>query len=288
MLEPAAGVHFPTGQTQIETLPPTWRNDMVPVRLGFAKATQNNTPVVVPAVQLDPVVAQLSTGVAVMFTSSTQETQGSSSSRVMRVVLSPKNFLPAYDNYRQCANSLIHYGFKDVALSFVLYGEKPDGLTSANKAILKNTIRYVKADAGVLGIFVDGHSDEQATPEEAEAQSKQMAEAVAAYMVEQGLAADKFTTRWHSDKFPLADNKLPAGKMKNRRVTVRLENAASRAEAEKKLAAKKIEEAKEAARVEEEEKKKAAAAEKASSSHAKMTPEQINKMVEGLDLIKGK
>jgi hypothetical protein len=76
--------------------------------------------------------------------------------------------------------------------------------------------------------------------------------------------------------------------MKNRRVTVRLENAASRAEAEKKLAAKKIEEAKEAARVEEEEKKKAAAAEKASSSHAKMTPEQINKMVEGLDLIKGK
>lgn len=307
VVEAQNGVAFPVGLSGVETLPPVWRNDLLPQGLGSFKSVAGPQPIVLSAPLAAAVTAQLGKGIKVMFTSQPMVSSSSSSGiQVMRVVLEAKNFVPAYKTYQQCLDGLIPYNFAQVARTLINYAEKPTGLTPANKSDLNRVARYVKADPKVLGIFVDGHSDNAGAPEANEAVSKQESEWVSAFLVEQGVPGDKITTRWHADKFPIADNKLPAGRAQNRRVTVRLENEATRKEVEQKAAAQeaiKQAEAKQAEAKQAEVKAQPAEAVKPAAKNAnvsdiiepkhppngsKLTPEQINHLVEGLDRVNGK
>ncbi len=292
-LESQGKVVFPAGVAGAETLPPQWRNDLVPVPLGAFGVVAGNQPISLKTVQIAPLVAQLTAGMNVMYSSQPVATASSTSS-VMRVVVNAKNFSAGYKSYQQCVAEIIPYSFAQVERTFVNYAEKPEGLTASNKADLTKVARYVKADPKVVGVFVDGHSDNSGTPEVNEAMSKQAAEWVSAYLVEQGVAADKITTRWHGDKFVIANNKIAAGRAQNRRVTVRLEDEAAHKEfmkkeegkrkADEKAAAEKaIADAKSADGKSEE-----SGTSSSSSSKAKMTPEEISRMVEGYDLTKPK
>lgn len=334
VLESSGKVAFPPGLTGVETLPPVWRNDLVPQGLGVVVANNGNQPLSLDPSHLAPVINQLNLGVKVMFTSQPSGNASSSAGvKVMRVVLEAKNFAPAYKSYQQCLADMIPYSLDQVARTSINYAEKPEGLTQAHKASLLRVARYLKADPKVVAVFVDGHADNTA-PDASMAVSQKQAEAVAAYLDEQGVPTHKITTRWHGDKFPLADNKTPVGRAQNRRVTVRLEDEATRAQNEKKAQQKADEKAREEERVKQEpaarqtveaEKKEPADTTVARSASAassttttesrvspstsanvspstsgatgdridtagarKLTPEQLNRMVEGLDVITSK
>lgn len=338
-LTPQGSVVFPRGATSIDTLPPAWRSEQMPVHLGTTTAVAGERPIKLGAADFAPLLAQLAKEAKVMFTSSASEAAGNENSLpaagVMRVVLDPKNFAKAYKAYQQCMGVLIPYTFSQVSHISFNYGEKAEGLNSAHKSELNKVATYVKADPEVLGVLVDAHSDNKGSPEENELISKQESEWVSAYLVLQGVASDKITARWHGDKFPVANNKTDAGRSQNRRVTVRLENETTRREAQEKavmrlavqerealkaaaeeqqkqiLAAQEAEKQRLAAEQEEqlkEEQKKLAAERPRSrsrssakaehistkmapkessvkSSNAKVTPEDISKMVDGLELI---
>lgn len=292
-MESHGKVVFPAGTATIETMPPVWRNDAVPVALGSVTAVAGNQPISLTSAQVAPLVAQLSNGVNIMYSSQAIVTTSSSPS-IIRLVVNAKNFATGYKTYQQCIANIIPYNFSQVARSFINYAEKSDGLTASNKADLSKVARYVKADAKVVGIFVDGHSDNSHLADASETISKQAAEWVTAYLVEQGVAADKITTRWHGDKFSIANNNTAAGRAQNRRVTVRLEDEAARKESAKKEEEnRKADEKTAADKTQPDEKKAQAETKKAdagasgnSSSVGKMTPEEISKMVEGIDLKK--
>lgn len=287
-VESQAKVVFPPGATAIETMPPVWRSDIVPVSLGVITAVEGNQPISLTNAQIALLVAQLSGGVNVMY-SSQIVVNTSSSSSIVRVVLNAKNFTAGYKSYQQCLANIIPYSFAQVARTFINYAEKSDGLTASNKADLNKIARYINADANVVGVFVDGHSDNSHVADAIEAQSKQAAEWVAAYLVEQGVTANKITTRWHSDKFLIASNATAAGRAQNRRVTVRLEDEASHKEFMKKEEEKrKVDEKAVADAAQAEAKKTEAGASGSSSSSGKMTAEEISRMVEGFDLKKAK
>lgn len=293
-LESQGKVAFPVGVAGAETLPPQWRNDLVPVPLGAFSVVAGNQPINLNPAQLAPLVAQLTAGMSVMYSS--QPIVGAASgSSIMRVVVNAKNFAAGYKIYQQCVANIIPYSFAQVARTSINYAEKAEGLTAAHKAELARVARYIKADPNVVGVFVDGHSDNSGTAEANEALSKQEAEWVAAYLVEQGVAADKITTRWHGDNFVIANNKIAAGRAQNRRVTVRLEDEAAHKEFMKKEDEKRKEDEKSAAEKLAADNKKTEANSAASgsssgssSSRAKMTPEEISRMVEGFDLNKPK
>jgi outer membrane protein OmpA-like peptidoglycan-associated protein len=328
VLESSGKVSFPAGLTGVETLPPVWRNDLQPQGLGVVVANNSNQPLNLDASHLSPVIAQLNAGIKVMFSSQPISSPNSSAGiKVMRVVLDAKNFAPAYKNYQQCLADMIPYSLEQVARTTINYAEKPEGLTQTHKASLLRVARYLKADPKVVAVYVDGHADNR-DPEAGLAVSQQQAEAVTAYLDEQGVPADKITTRWHGDKFPLADNKTPTGRAQNRRVTVRLEDQATRAQNEKKAQQKAEAKAREEAQAKQESADKPdnkpvaetagnqkASAEKTAaavsstrvstssarepsstdtggridtSGGRKLTPEQLNRMVEGLDVISNK
>lgn len=332
VLESNGKVTFPAGLTGVETLPPVWRNDLAPQGLGVVVANNSTQPISLDPSHLSPVIGQLNTGVKVMFTS--QPTGNASSSaglKVVRVVLEAKNFAAAYKGYQQCLADMIPYSLDQVARTSINYAEKPEGLTQTHKASLQRVARYLKADPKVVAVFVDGHADNTA-PDASMAVSQQQAEAVTTYLGEQGVPGDKITTRWHGDKFPLADNKTPVGRAQNRRVTVRLEDQATRTQNEKKAQQKADEKVKAEEKAKEEERikqeqatKQADAGKKAveetasaqktsetknlartsesgtnppvstntsgridSTAGRKLTPEQLNRLVEGLDAVTNK
>lgn len=336
-LTPQGSVVFPRGATSIDTLPPAWRSEQMPIHLGSTTAVAGERPIKLGAADFAPLLAQLTGDVKVMFTSSAAEAAAQENSSrgagVVRVVLDPKNFAKAYKAYQQCMGVLIPYTFSQVSHISFNYSEKAEGLNAAHKSELNKVATYVKADPEVLGVLVDAHSDNKGSPEENELVSKQESEWVSAYLVLQGVASEKITARWHGDKFPVANNQTDAGRSQNRRVTVRLENETTRREMEEKtvarLAAQEREAVKAAAEeqkrqllaAQEEEKKKLAAEEEerlkeeqkklaaerprsrpaakpqhistkmapressVKSSNAKVTPEDISKMVDGLELI---
>lgn len=335
-LSTLGAVVFPPGATSIDTLPPAWRSEQAPVHLGTATAVAGERPVKLGAADFAPLLSQLSGDTKVMFTSSAAEhgagrDTSSQASGMLRVVLDPKNFAKAYKAYQQCMGVLIPYTFSQVSHISFNYAAKAEGLNAAHKTELNKVARYVNADPEVLGVLVDAHSDNSGTAEENELISKQESEWVSAYLVLQGVESDKIKSRWHGDKFPVANNKTDAGRSQNRRVTVRLENETTRRESEEKaatrlavqereaikaaaeeqkklaIAAKEEEQRQLAAAAEEEEKKLAAERPKSrsrssakpqhistkmapressvKSSNAKVTPEDISKMVDGLELI---
>lgn len=75
-----------------------------------------------------------------------------------------------------------------------------------------------------MTITIVGHTDAQGTPSINDRLSLDRAEAVKAVFVEQGIAADRLTTRGAGASEPIATNDTDAGRAQNRRIQFFLEN----------------------------------------------------------------
>ncbi len=69
-------------------------------------------------------------------------------------------------------------------------------------------------------LTVTGHTDDRGDAQDNLRLSAARAEAVKAYLVEHGVAADRIVTRGEGAANPIADNKTAAGRAKNRRVEI--------------------------------------------------------------------
>lgn len=280
-LKPSGSVAF-KDFVRIESVPPMWRTDLAASPLGQLQVN-GKQPVRVTAAQMKSISATLAQGTSVVFSSA----QANSSGVNLRVALEARNFNPAFGRYQTCVGALIPHTFDQIARMLVNYAPDASELSAATKAQLDKIVRYSKADPNVLGILVDAHSDKLPTSEEGDAASQRQAELVTAYLVDKGLRADMITTRWHGDKFPIANNYTKTGQAKNRRVTVRMESETTRKHMEKKIAAIIAAEEKAA--------EQKAAAEKAAEEVASQVPaalpaslQQLEQMVEQQDLTSGR
>ena len=99
--------------------------------------------------------------------------------------------------------------------------------------VLKATIKkpsFKVLDAAValmqefpeIRVEVSGHTDNSGTEEANKKLSQERADAVKAYMVGKGVAEGRIVAVGHGSEKPIADNKKPAGKAKNRRIEFNL------------------------------------------------------------------
>jgi sodium-type flagellar protein MotY len=269
-------IKLPKADVSVQAVAPAWRSAVAPVALGHVKVVAGNTPLRLKKAEFTSYIHYMDQGMQIWFTS----TQESHTGVPLRIGLEAHRFSAVYKNYMQCIDNLIPYNFKQISRTVIQYEHHLPILTPAVKTQLDKIVRYEKVDTSVLGLIVDGHSDKMLKPEQSETNSKTQAEIIAAYLVEKGIPKDKIITRWHSDKFPIASNGKLAGRAQNRRVTVRLENAETRRDMEKKLAALKTAQ-------------EQAAAEKAAQEAAAAEPpppaiRELIDLVEGQDLESGK
>ena len=71
-------------------------------------------------------------------------------------------------------------------------------------------------------IEISGHTDDRGDAEKNKKLSLERAEAVKKYLVDKGLAAERFNAVGYGPDKPIADNKTPKGQAKNRRIEFRL------------------------------------------------------------------
>lgn len=78
------------------------------------------------------------------------------------------------------------------------------------------------ASLGNKHVEVIGHTDNQGNPNNNLILSRARAEAVKAYLVQKGIAAERITTNGLGDAQPVADNETPEGRTRNRRIEFRI------------------------------------------------------------------
>lgn len=91
---------------------------------------------------------------------------------------------------------------------------KPAGKTSLDELVSKI------AGTNLEVIIATGHTDSIGTDAYNQKLSIRRAEAVKAYLISKGIAADRVYVEGKGEKQPVADNKTSAGRAKNRRVEV--------------------------------------------------------------------
>jgi len=80
----------------------------------------------------------------------------------------------------------------------------------------------LKNDPG-LKLAVDGYTDNTGKPEKNQVLSENRAAAVKKYLVGKGIGEDRILSAGHGPADPVADNKTPAGRARNRRVVLKLD-----------------------------------------------------------------
>jgi len=104
-----------------------------------------------------------------------------------------------------------------ITMADVLFDTGKYELRQPTREALARLSGIVLAHPG-LRLEVEGHTDSTGSDELNQALSEKRADAVRAYLVLQGLAADSITAKGFGKTSPIADNSTAAGRQKNRRV----------------------------------------------------------------------
>jgi len=95
-------------------------------------------------------------------------------------------------------------------------------LTAESKAILDQVAASLNARSDVKSIQVIGHTDSSGAAAYNQVLSEKRAKAVAAYLVSQGVDAERISSKGMGETQPIADNGTSEGRAKNRRVEIKV------------------------------------------------------------------
>ncbi len=207
------------GEARISVEPPAWKPHSERVGLGKVPVRAGVKPIVLDSDLAARILEELRRGNSPTFT----RTAWYKGAEEVRVAVSAVNFQSVYRDYMACMAQLLPVNFEQISRSVLLYSSEKWRLSAANRERLDLIVRYLKADPTVAQIYVDGHSDSYGRRIFNRKLSKQRAYVVTAYLLDMGVSEEMITTRYHGERFPVADNRKKAGRDRNRRVTVRLE-----------------------------------------------------------------
>jgi OOP family OmpA-OmpF porin len=101
----------------------------------------------------------------------------------------------------------------------VLFDFNSSTLTPAANQVLADISKRL-TDSAIIGVLVKGHTDSVGSEAFNQQLSQRRADSVAAFLVSQGVAADKIHTEGHGEGQPVADNATDEGRAQNRRVEI--------------------------------------------------------------------
>ena len=76
-----------------------------------------------------------------------------------------------------------------------------------------------------MDVEIDGHTDSSGSEDKNLLLSKARAQSIATYLKRHGVDARRLNVRGHGERFPVADNRTPAGRKENRRIEIHLYQA---------------------------------------------------------------
>ncbi|MDN3640990.1 OmpA family protein [Simiduia curdlanivorans] len=208
-----------TGKARLTARAPVWRPRMKNIELGLVPVTQGLLPVSLNDQLSNRALTELQGGRELVFTRYPWYGAVESS----QVALSPIKFQPAYQQFLKCLAGLLPVNYDQIAKTSVYFPSSGDDFPLSEKRKLSNIAIYTLADPKVTHLYIDGHTDSKGIRDENLELSKRRAEAVAEFLKREGIPENKFTVRWHGERYPVVSNQSRTGRAQNRRVTVRVD-----------------------------------------------------------------
>lgn len=194
-----------------------WRPGHRVENAGYVSVADNDRPLSVERKRARLMIDGLLNGMMPTFTRKAWFSDES-----VRLSLNSVGFAEAYKDYLSCIASLLPVNFRQIEKSRVHFESDKSILLPSDKARLDLIVLYVRADASVTAIYVDGHTDSTGRRIYNRRLSKMRAEEVTRYLESKGVNADIIQTRYHGERYPVAGNRVAKDKAQNRRSTVRL------------------------------------------------------------------
>jgi outer membrane protein OmpA-like peptidoglycan-associated protein len=208
-----------TGKASISITPAPWHPSKKSEHLGFADLVDGRPNLQLDSERSNQFLHALLEGKQPVVTRRTYYDD----SKFVKIHLSAIHFEDFYSNYLKCVDQLLPMNFSQVARNKIYFGGGKKGLSPGDEILLDRVIFYMNNDPRVFALYIDGHSDNRGRRYDNRQLSKRRAESVERYLIERGINSDMVTLRFHGQRYPIASNNTSAGRAKNRRVTVRLE-----------------------------------------------------------------
>ncbi len=146
--------------------------------------------------------------------------------RAMEVRVLPVSFAKAYSDYQACAGKMLPMNFDQIRQTQVGFPGGGIDLDASARARLDVILDYLKADASVNHIELNGHSDNSGNRLTNRDTSRRRALAVAEYLKAHGVPEEQISVRFHGERYPLVKNNSAANRARNRRVNIELDRVA--------------------------------------------------------------
>lgn len=113
--------------------------------------------------------------------------------------------------------------FADLDFSHITFEKNSTSLTDKSKEVLDEVAVSLLEHPGV-SILVEGHTDTSGNPEINMQISQQRAKSVVSYLKDAGVDTQRMRALGFGDKFPVAPNDTQEGRIKNRRIEIKIKN----------------------------------------------------------------
>lgn len=206
------------GVAQLASLAPAWKHDTPLLVLGEVPVAASAEPIRFDRPLARRLLVELEKG---MFPTFTYRDWADGRDEVT-VAISAVNVKAALGEFLGCLDGLLSYDFKAVQKTRVHFAVGSAALDSEARRVLDRVAEYLLADPLVSGVLIEGHTDNVGFRRYNERLGRQRSEAVRDYLVQKGIAREKFTLRSLGEAKPLASNRTESGRALNRRVIVLL------------------------------------------------------------------
>ncbi len=216
--------HFKSGKALIKSKTPVWINPAKKDELGLVPVKQGRRPMVLETKKTEQMLVELYNGREIEIVRKAWYAESTNPS--VKAIVSNIGFYDEYEKYLGCLGSLLPANFEQLERTSLYF--HPTGstdLTASSIEKLDHVLALIEHDKAIQKFYIDGHASSPGDRAANLELSKSRAEVAAAYLINNGVANDKITVRWHGERYPIASNNTLAGRAKNRRVTLRLEKA---------------------------------------------------------------
>ena len=206
------------GQAALTIQAPPWRSSALTDELGYAAVKDRQISIRVETARAGRMMDELGQGMAPTLTRKAKFGDDR-----IRVQISPVKFKQFYNDYLACQAGLLPVNYRQIERSTVSFASGGDVLDARARSQLDDIVTYLQADDLITAIYVDGHSDSLGHRYDNRRLSEKRAFQVTDYLVNSGIDAAMILTRYHGERYPIANNDTAAGRAKNRRVTLQFD-----------------------------------------------------------------
>ena len=204
------------GKASLTMRPAPWNRVDSPVRMGIAaNETAEGLQFMLPVPPLDW-IAMLSRPYWLYL-----KVSNSRSEPVLSLELPTTGFSFLLPEMTDCLVNLLPYNFEQLERTVLYFKPGQDLLDEKQRLKLTHLSRYMEWDGSVIGLTIDGHTDNAGHRLDNLKLSERRAYVVYSFLLSRDVKPTQVLhLRHHGERYPVADNITEAGRNKNRRVVI--------------------------------------------------------------------